>query len=586
MPQAGGGTACAAHSGGVLRATVVANHDRGSASVVVLAREPAASLVERVRGAARNKLQFKAKRFFVLPCGRELLAAGDAALLSNGITVVCSRGEALSGREAGGGPVEAGPRRALLGRVLAVSAWLDPGSVEQMHGTARRLAGVRLCVGMPDLHPGKRFPIGAVFATQGVIYPALVGGDIGCGMALVRTPLKARDLSGKALDRMSDKLAAGMEVGGFTSCDAAMSELDRSVPWGCNDFLSAPPGRGGEDCAGPVATRPMSGAASLFRSELPAEGLGLGAFHGSLGTVGGGNHFAELQVPHRVYDETLLLQCGLDAEQAVLLVHSGSRGLGQALLERHEALFGDTGLEVGSAEADTYLALHDAACEWARHNRRLIARRFLRCLGCEQEPHCVLDVWHNHVAPECCRCKPSAGEPWESLAQGADAERERERESESEAEAERERESEHESEHESERETKEMLWLHRKGAAPSTEGPVVIPGSRGTLSYLVLPVSPRIGSAFSLAHGAGRKWHREKAHRAGKARYPDADALRRTNLGGRVVCSDKALLYEEAPEAYKCVDAVVKDLVDQGFVTVIASFRPLLTFKTAAQQAG
>ena len=122
--------------------------------MVVLAREPAASLLERVRSAARNKLQFKAKRLFVMPCGRELLAAGDAALLSNGVTVVCSRGEALSGREARGGSVQAGPGRALLGRVLAVSAWLDPGSVEQMHGTARRLAGVRLCVGMPDLHPG------------------------------------------------------------------------------------------------------------------------------------------------------------------------------------------------------------------------------------------------------------------------------------------------------------------------------------------------------------------------------------------------------------------------------------------------
>ena len=128
-------------------------------------------------------------------------------------------------------------------------------------------------------------------------------------------------------------------------------------------------------------------------------------------------------------------------------------------------------------------------------------------------------------------------------------------------------------------------WLHRKGAAPHDCGPVVIPGSRGALSYLVEPTGDGENSGFSLAHGAGRKWSRTEARERMRERYR-SEALLRTPLGNPVICEDRALLFEEAPEAYKKIDRVVADLVDAGACRVVATLRPLLTYKVRSGQTG
>jgi release factor H-coupled RctB family protein len=121
-------------------------------------------------------------------------------------------------------------------------------------------------------------------------------------------------------------------------------------------------------------------------------------------------------------------------------------------------------------------------------------------------------------------------------------------------------------------------WLHRKGAAPSTQGPVVIPGSRGAFSYVVMPKEPNERSAFSLAHGAGRKWSRSDSRARLEKRFSAKD-LTRTELGSRVICEDRELLYEEAPQAYKNITIVIEDLVNAGLMDVIAILKPLVTYK-------
>jgi release factor H-coupled RctB family protein len=108
---------------------------------------------------------------------------------------------------------------------------------------------------------------------------------------------------------------------------------------------------------------------------------------------------------------------------------------------------------------------------------------------------------------------------------------------------------------------------------------VVIPGSRGTLSYLVKPTGDGASHAWSLAHGAGRKWTRSEARQRMRERFSVAE-LAQTGLGSRVVCEERDLLYEEAPGAYKKIEAVIADLVAAGLVSVIATLRPLLTYKT------
>ena len=175
----------------------------------------------------------------------------------------------------------------------------------------------------------------------------------------------------------------------------------------------------------------------------------------ALGTIGGGNHFAELQQVETVFDQAALHALGLDAGRLQLLVHSGSRGLGQAILQEQVSLHGHAGLLDGSLEASAYLARHADALRFAEGNRQLIARRILERLRCDGLE--LLDINHNLVAP--------------AQVDGVDG------------------------------------WLHRKGATPADQGVLVIPGSRGDYSYLVEPV-PSAQSLFSLAHGAGRKWQR------------------------------------------------------------------------------
>jgi release factor H-coupled RctB family protein len=335
-------------------------------------------------------------------------------------------------------------------------------------------------VGLPDLHPGKGSPIGAAFAVEGCIYPSLVGNDIGCGIGLWSTSLSAAKIKREAWAEKLRKLDGAWEG------DAAQ--------W------------------------------------LAARQVEPGGFAASLGTIGSGNHFAELQAVERVENEAGFAQAGLDAERVYLLVHSGSRGLGESILRAHTDRYGVQGLAEAGMDATEYIQQHQHAVRWAKANRELIALRILERLGASG--YNLLDVCHNSV----------------ERIQMADR----------------------------------GLWLHRKGAAPSTEGLVAVPGSRGAFSYLVVPREPRAHSAFSLAHGAGRKWARSDSRGRLEKRFT-AKQLTRTSLGSIVVCEDKDLLYEEAPQAYKNITAVIDDLVREKLVEVIAVLRPLVTYKVRRQ---
>lgn len=375
--------------------------------------------------------------------------------------------------------------------VASAQSWIEGEAVRQLYATAK-LDGVRAAVGFPDLHPGKGSPVGATFVTDGVIYPHLIGGDIGCGMALFATNLVRRDAK---LDRWA-KLPFQLE-----------HPWDESV----GDFLA------GRD---------------LESTEFDA----------ALGTIGGGNHFAELQTVEMVLNATEFAKLELAKQQLVLLVHSGSRGLGEAVLRAHVDEYCASGVPVNSTAAEQYLRGHDFAVRWAKANRELIAHRFAAKLGASIER--LWDGCHNSITPikvGSARC----------------ADRTSQRDV----------------------PTNEVAWLHRKGAVDANASFVIIPGSRGSLSYLVKPTGDGESHAWSLAHGAGRKWTRSEARQRMRERFRVAE-LAQTGLGSRVVCEARDLLYEEAPAAYKSIEDVIADLVNAGLVSVIATLRPLLTYKT------
>ncbi|MBY6159710.1 RNA ligase RtcB family protein [Mameliella alba] len=348
-------------------------------------------------------------------------------------------------------------------------AWIEGRAVDQLNEVAR-WPGMSAVAGFPDLHPGRYGPVGAAFLADR-IYPQLIGPDIGCGMALFRLNLPRRKLK-------LDKAARRMGI------------LEESSD---------------------MATRALGGTA--------AERLG----PSGLGTLGGGNHFCEVQEVHDVADETRAASLGLSKGDLCLLVHTGSRGHGAGVFTGIEASW-KQGFATDSSAGQEYLALHGAAQDWARINRAEIARRAAEALRCDVQMIC--DAPHNHL-----EIRPDG-------------------------------------------------WLHRKGAAAPDAGLAPLAGSRESLSYLLTVPDGPAGALGSVSHGAGRRYDRAAMHGRIRRVKSELEAMRQTRFGGRVICEDRDLLIEEAGSAYKDAAAVLADLTGFGLASELVSLAPLLTYKT------
>ena len=512
---------------------------------------------------AQSKLRLKkASRIFVSG-GKELTTENDwKAALKDDVWLLVSAGEDYVGSRndekldpRNGNAPAAETNADCPIEILAEKAFIDDLSIKQLETTARTLPGIIHAVAQPDLHPGTKFPIGAVFVSKRWIHPPLIGGDIGCGMAWYKTTLTRSNVEGDKGRKIAEKLR-GLEGPWRT-------QQDREV-WLRDDGSSASYSAGEE-------------------------------WDTSLGTIGAGNHFAEIQVVEESsqQDESTDPQHQLHEGEVVLLVHSGSRGYGGDILKRYTA-DGKTSIQEDEPLAAQYLTEHDLACNWASRNRDLIALRFLACLepsdetwelgtnttspSTTSEPllllqtrssiqsRKVVDIWHNNVSRT----------PWPPSPSPSQT----------------------------------KVYIHRKGAAPTlnphTNLPLSIlplPGSRATPTLILHPTFPSstafgLTNALSLAHGAGRAMSRAKAAGYVEGKYKGRfEDLLRGDFGGRdsrgggrrvgagaggagggsiggekedihggtwVVCEDKQLVWEEAGEAYKDVWAVGEDLVRKG----------------------
>jgi release factor H-coupled RctB family protein len=327
------------------------------------------------------------------------------------------------------------------------AAWIDGRATQQLAGTAD-LPGMVAVAGYPDLHPGRNGPVGAAFLADR-LFPSLVGNDIGCGMALFTLDLAPRKLS---LDKAARHLRA---------LEGEWDDAPEARGWG-------------------------------------------------FGTIGGGNHFCEVQSVETLTDAASAF--GLARDRLCLLVHSGSRGLGESTCRRTEGL---PSLNPDSAEGRAYLADHDRAVEWAAANRLAIATRAARALNADLQ--LVADAPHNLLVQ----------------ANGA--------------------------------------WLHRKGATVATGSAVPLAGSRDSFSYLLAPTGAADTPFASLSHGAGRKHDRASMHGRIRKTQSSLQAQIRTALGGLVLCEDPDLLIEEAGAAYKSAAGVLADLEALGLARAIAT---------------
>jgi len=418
---------------------------------------------------------------------------------------------------------------------------------------------------MPDIHWGYGFCIGGVAATDpaagGVVSPGGVGYDINCGVRLVRTNLTVdaiRPEVPRLIAQMLRDIPVGVGQGGrFVFEPAELKELlTRGVPF--------------------LADRGLATADDILCTE--SEGCIAGADPAAVserailrgrdqcGTVGAGNHFVEVQHVERIEHETAAAAFGLAAGQVVVLIHSGSRGLGYQVCDdairsmrdlpaAHGIVLPDRQLvcaPVESPEGGHYLAAMRAAANFAFCNRQLLmvqAREvFQRVFGRPWQSlgmELVYDVAHNMAKLE------------EHVVDGRPL----------------------------------RVCVHRKGATRAFPAghpdvpdryravgqPVIIPGDMGRASWVLVGGPRSMERSFgTTCHGAGRALSRTAAVKLAGGRNIAAE-LERAGVVARA--KSRKGLAEEQPAAYKDVDLVV-DVVDRaGLSTKVARLRPLGVIK-------
>ncbi|MEM2740175.1 MAG: RtcB family protein [Candidatus Bathyarchaeia archaeon] len=418
---------------------------------------------------------------------------------------------------------------------------------------------------MPDGHEGYGFPIGGVAATDyedGVLSPGGVGYDINCGVRLIRTELDVDNIKpvlGKLIDLIFHYVPSGLGSKGRIRVN--QSELDRAVSEGVAWAIKA--GYGWSEDAERCEEEGCMKLADPTKVSSTAKQRGVG----QIGSLGSGNHFLEIDVVDKIYDEKIARRFGIDREkQIMVLVHTGSRGYGHQIcsdylrvMERAVHRYGlklpDRELACAPArsrELEDYFAAMSCACNFAWVNRQLITHwvreAFKDILRRDPEDlgmHLVYDVAHNIAKIE------------EHTVDGR----------------------------------RVKVFVHRKGATRAFPAghpdvpaeyrdvgqPVLIPGSMGTASWVLVGDPKAMEISFgSTAHGAGRVLSREAA----KKRYPSSEIVRKLERQGIIIRAESmAVVSEEAPEAYKDVDRVVEVSHNVGIARKVARLLPIAVAK-------
>ncbi len=418
---------------------------------------------------------------------------------------------------------------------------------------------------MPDGHQGYGFPIGGVAAMDpeenGVISPGGVGYDINCGVRVIRTDLDIKDVKPKLrelIDEIFRNVPSGL--GSTGKVRVSIQELNRvlneGVEWAVEKGYAWPEDpehieeRGSWDLAD----------ASAVSDRAKRRGAP------QLGTLGSGNHFLEVQVVDKIYDPKIAEAMGITHEgQITVMIHTGSRGLGHQvasdylmIMERAMRKYGIrppdrelASVPIKSREGERYMKAMAAAANYAWTNRQLITYwtrvSFKNVFHTDPDKlgmRLVYDVAHNIAKVE---------------------------------------------EHDVDGKRKTLV-VHRKGATrafppghpqipkdyQAIGQPVLIPGSMGTASYILVGVPTGARAWYTAPHGAGRWMSRAAAKRSKSYREVIAELERRGIL---LRASNRATVVEEMPEAYKDVDRVAYVAEKVGIAKIIARLRPIAVTK-------
>lgn len=430
-------------------------------------------------------------------------------------------------------------------------------ALEQVANVATLPGIVRASYAMPDVHWGYGFPIGGVAATDidagGVVSPGGVGFDISCGVRLLAADLDRDRLARRhhlrtLMDILGDTIPRGMGRGGLWNL-SGRPQMEELLVGGAAYAVERGHGvpRDLDRC------EDRGALADADPSQVGQRAVDRGL--NQVGSLGSGNHFLEVQAVDRVYDTATATAFGLHTGQVCVMIHCGSRGLGHQVCTDHVRVMDHSLRAYGISLPDRqlacapvvstpgrdYLGAMAAAANYGRANRQLLTEATRRAFttAVEAALDLVYDVSHNTAKIE---------------THEVDGVRRR-------------------------------LCVHRKGATlalpprhPSlpedlTEAgqPVLVPGTMGTASYVMVG-TPDNDAFASACHGAGRVWSRHQAMR--RVRGEDLrDDLEAHGIAVRP--SSWRGLAEEAPAAYKDVDAVAAATEGAGLARLVVRLVPL-----------
>lgn len=443
---------------------------------------------------------------------------------------------------------------------------LEDEALSQLKNAAR-IPGVVKVIATPDIHTGFGVPIGSVIGMENTVIPAAVGYDVNCGMRILTTPLSKDDIN---LKQIAESIRRDIPLGeGQKNLALNRSDFHAVLKKGMNGIKdikdrnhSVWQAFNDDEYLSDMYKMEDNGSLQGDPEALSKRSIDRGI--DQLGTLGGGNHFIEIQEVSQVYDENIANQLGIKKWQIVIMIHSGSRGLGHQVgddympMAKEEAKSKMPENTIGFFKADSkngadYIGAMQSAANFAFVNRQIMAllvrKNFRHYFGDIAMP-LIYDVPHNIAKME-----------------SYDG---------------------------------EQIWVHRKGATrafpkklmkgtrfANIGQPIIIPGSMGTASYLLIGTDSAKESLYSVNHGAGRVMSRTAA--GGKSRRRDGKVFKEGSISDKefeesmknvlLICEHRGTIKEEAPAAYKDIDIVIDIVKNAGLANPVAKMKPLAVLK-------
>ncbi len=448
----------------------------------------------------------------------------------------------------------------VAGRVFAsemiLNNILQDESLEQVVNVAT-LPGIRgYSFAMPDIHEGYGFPVGGVaaFDLEGVISPGGIGFDINCGVRVLKSGIHFEEVKDKIL-RLTEEFYRQVPSGVGRSGEVKLStdELDEILKNGAQALQER--GYATDEDIENCESNGKLPDANPAKVSKTAKKRG----YDQMGTMGAGNHFCEIQKVDKIFDAETANKLGLFEGEVVIMIHCGSRGLGHQVatdyiqvmlrsLDKYKITLPDKQLACApyhSPEGQDYWQAMCAAANFAWANRQMITylvrRASQKILGKGISLTLIYDVAHNIAKLE----EYDVNMGTSALQKTPNI---------------------------------RPLIVHRKGATRAFPGqPVLIPGSMGTASYILIGQEGSIKQSFgSTCHGSGRLMSRTKAKKIVRG----SDLKKELEAKGvSVAAGSMAGLAEEAPLAYKDVEEVVRVVDEVGLAKRVARMRPIGVIK-------